>query len=120
MTAIEKFVTRSSDFLRRTVMENPFIPHVPTPRQALFLALTENEVFFGGGAGGGKSDALLMAALQFVDTPGYAALLLRKTYADLNQPNAMIPRSMSWLGASEAGWTGSDHTWHFPSGAIVR
>jgi len=33
------------------------------------------EVLFGGSAGGGKSDALLMAALQYVDVPGYAAIL---------------------------------------------
>lgn len=120
MTDTEKLFDRSLAFLNRTVTANPFIPHVPTPKQAVFLAATVSEAFFGGAAGGGKSDALLMAALQFADVPGYAALLLRKTYADLNQPNALIPRSMAWLGATEARWTGSNHTWTFPSGAIVR
>ena len=61
-----------------------------------------------------------MAALQFVDVPGYAALLLRKTYADLKQPGALMPRSMAWLGGTDATWTGSDHSWKFPSGAVMR
>ena len=53
-------------------------PHTPTERQREFLAATELELFFGGAAGGGKSVALLMGALQYVDVPGYAALILRK------------------------------------------
>jgi hypothetical protein len=36
------------------------------------LLCDHKEVFYGGAAGGGKSDALLMAALQYVDVKGYA------------------------------------------------
>ncbi len=43
---------------------NTFIPHVPTPHQAAFLLLDCLEAFYGGAGGGGKSDALLMSALQ--------------------------------------------------------
>ena len=57
---------------------NQYSPHTPTERQREFLAAPELELFFGGAAGGGKSVALLMAALQYVDVPGYAALILRK------------------------------------------
>ncbi|MEX0789894.1 MAG: hypothetical protein WD178_03880, partial [Actinomycetota bacterium] len=46
---------------------NPFIPWRPTPRQAAFLLLSNLEAFFGGAAGGAKSVAMLMAALQYVD-----------------------------------------------------
>jgi len=35
--------------------------------------LTCMDAFYGGAAGGGKSDALLMAALQYIDIPGYAS-----------------------------------------------
>ena len=59
-----------------------------------------------------------MAALQFVQEPGYAALLLRKSYADLLKPEGLIPRSMEWLGGL-AKWHGASYTWEFPSGATL-
>lgn len=75
-----------------------FIPHVPTPKQAAFLLLDCREAFYGGSAGGGKSDALLMAALQYADIPGYSAILFRKSYADLTLPGALMDRAAQWLG----------------------
>ena len=50
-----------------------------------------------GAAGGGKSVFLLMAALQYVDTPNYAAILFRRTFSDLMLPGALIPMSQQWL-----------------------
>jgi predicted phage terminase large subunit-like protein len=94
-------------------------PHVPHPPQAAFLSLPHKEAFYGGAAGGGKSDALLMAALQYVEFPEYAAVLFRRTYPDLSRPGGLIPRSMEWLGASDATWNANDHQWTFPSGATL-
>lgn len=61
-----------------------------------------------------------MAALQFVNVPNYAALILRKSFSDLNQPGALIPRSMAWLGGTDANWSAAEHAWHFPSGAVLK
>jgi hypothetical protein len=88
-------------------------------RQQAFLWLDCLEAMFGGAAGGGKSDALLMAALQYVDVPGYAAILFRKTMTDLKLPGSLIPRSHEWLEGTDASWNGSDHTWTFPSKASI-
>lgn len=74
-------------------------------------------MLYGGAAGGGKSDALLMAALRYVNVPGYSALLLRKTFADLSKPGALMDRAASWLGGSSATWNDRTKTWSFPSGA---
>lgn len=60
-----------------------------------------------------------MAALQYVDVPGYAALLLRRTYSDLALPGALMDRAHEWLDATDASWNNETHTWAFPSGASV-
>lgn len=93
--------------------------HVPHIKQAAFLSLPHREALYGGAAGGGKSDAMLMAALQYVDVPGYSALLLRRTFPDLNQPGGLIPLAQEWLGGSGAKWNDNDHRWTFPSGATI-
>lgn len=97
-----------------------YIPHTPHPPQAAFLLLQNREALFGGAAGGGKSDALLMAALQYVDVPGYSALLLRRTFAQLSQQDALIPRAHEWLQGTDAKWNEQKHTWTFPSGAVLK
>lgn len=100
---------------------NPSIPWEPTERQWALLLLDETrEVFFGGAAGGGKSAALLMCAAQYVDRPDYAALLLRKTFPDLNQPKALIPLSKSWWLGKGPRWNEAEHRWTFPSGAVIQ
>lgn len=98
-----------------------FIPHEPTVTQTAFLLVPGREAFFGGAAGGGKSDALLMAALQYADTPGYAALLLRKSFADLQLPGAIMDRAYGWLsGRPDCRWNERDHRWEFESGAVLQ
>lgn len=96
-----------------------YSPHKPYPKQAAFLLLDCREAMYGGAAGGGKSDALLMAALQYVDVPGYAALLLRRTYADLSLPKALMSRAEEWLTGTDAYWVEKEKTWYFPSGASL-
>lgn len=113
--------TARADFLRVSVLENPFVPEthrLPHSKQAQFLLDTRPEVLFGGSAGGGKSWALLVAALQFVDRPGYAALILRRTYQDLAQPGAIMDRAIEWLRPHPGvRWNSETHTFTFPSSA---
>ena len=96
-----------------------YIPHVPTPKQHAFLWLDVKEAFFGGAAGGGKSDALLMAALQYVDVPNYAAIIFRKSYTDLQLPGAIMDRAQMWLMGHDAKWNDNDKEFTFPSGATI-
>lgn len=97
-----------------------YVPWKPSPHQAAFLLVPHREAFYGGAAGGGKSIALLMAALQFVETPGYNALILRRTFKDLDQPEALIDISKEWLSNTDAHWNEAKHLWTFPSGAVLQ
>ena len=45
---------------------------------------------YGGAAGGGKSDALLMAAAQYAHVPDFPAVLFRRSHTDLAQPGASV------------------------------
>lgn len=59
-----------------------------------------------------------MAALQYAHVPGYRAIMLRRSYADLNLPEALIPLSHQWL-QGKASWNGKLNEWTFPSGATL-
>jgi predicted phage terminase large subunit-like protein len=61
-----------------------------------------------------NSDALLMGALQYVDIPGYSAILFRKTYADLTKPGALMDRAKEWLlPHKEVRWDEKDKKFTF-------
>lgn len=107
------------ELFNRTVLKNKYIPHYPTEKQTEFLLLRETEALYGGAAGGGKSDALLMAALQYVEVPNYAAILFRRSYTDLALPGALMDRANQWLQGTDARWIDKNKTWVFPSGATL-
>lgn len=102
---------------KREAEPEQWCPHEPTAKQAEFLKLDCLEALYGGAAGGGKSDALLMDALRFVDQPGYHAILFRKTYTDLALPGAIMQRAHVWLAGTSARWNDRDKVFVFPSGA---
>ena len=103
-------------------MKAGWIPKRPHPetgesgpgfKQLKFLLLPELEAFYGGAAGGGKSDALLMGAVMFVHIPDYHAIIFRKTIRSLQREGGLIPRSKEWW-MGRAKWTGDTLTWTFP------
>jgi hypothetical protein len=101
LTEQTRKIIQAAERIRR----NKYIPHFPTEKQLAFLALDCKEAMYGGAGGGGKSDALLMGALMYVDVPGYAALILRKTYKDLSLPDAIMSRADMWLRGTDAHWS---------------
>ena len=90
----------------------------PQPKQREFMERSEYEAFFGGAAGGGKSDCLVIEALRQVNIPNYKALILRKTYPMLRE---LIDKSRQYYPriCRQARYNGSEHFWTFPSGAKI-
>lgn len=105
--------------LANRLVKIPYCPWEPTAKQRRFLLDFDREVLYGGAVGGAKSVALLMGALQFVDVPGYSALLLRKSFSDLEQPGALMPLADDWLRGKGPRWDQTTHSWHFPSTARI-
>lgn len=74
------------------------------------------ELLYGGAAGGGKSDSLLMEALRHVDIPGYRAILFRRTYPELEK--SLVPRAYEILyGQAKPVNKGTE--WTFRNGAVL-
>lgn len=82
------------------------------------MARLEYDALYGGAAGGGKTDAALMEALRQVHIPYYRALIVRRTYP---QMEALVQRSemLYPLAYPDARYKSTTHTWKFPSGAVI-
>lgn len=85
--------------------------------QTLALQSKAYELLFGGSAGGGKSEFLLMGALRFISEPSYHGILFRRTYKELE--DSLIARSWVYYPKFGARYSGKRYTWFFPTGARV-
>ncbi len=89
-----------------------------TDRQATFLACSEYEALYGGSAGGGKTQALVMGALYDIHEPSYNAIIFRRTFPELE--GEVIPVSRQWYPLCGGRYNAVQHCWTFPSGARIH
>jgi len=95
----------------------------PSAKQAQLLSATDFEVLYGGAAGAGKSDGLLLDALglqqQATENRNYQAILIRRTFPDLRD---LIDRSQDIYPHVGAGgkYDKTSHIWTWSSGARIE
>jgi hypothetical protein len=87
--------------------------------QTRFLSSPAFEAFYGGAAGPGKTDCLLMEALRQISQPRYNAVLFRQSYPQLEAADGLIARSERWYPALGGSYNAGKHVWTFPSGAHI-
>jgi hypothetical protein len=101
--------------------------------QTEFLQLPDSifEGFYGGAAGGGKSQALMMLPLVrgFIDNPAFKGIIFRRTFPQLEE--SLIALSKTGIGFRDGQpgpsyydfggrYNDSKHVWTFESGATIR
>ena len=88
----------------------------PMPKQAEFIRLPDDiyEGFFGGAAGPGKSEVLVMLPLirEFYKVRGFKGLIMRRTRPELQAE--IILRAHKFYPKTGAIWNGTDNTYRWP------
>lgn len=84
--------------------------------QTDFLSASEQEVLYGGAAGGGKSFAMVADPVRYMNNPSANMLLLRRTTEELRElvsiSKDLFPKAIPGIKFSER-----DKTWYTPRGA---
>lgn len=82
-----------------------------------YLRALEFEVFIGGAAGPGKSDALVIKRLRNIHNGRYRGLILRASFPELQE---LIDRSHEIFPHFGGQWNENEKRWTFPSGATYE
>lgn len=92
----------------------------PTPKQLVFHNAAARNVLYGGAAGGGKSHALRWDAyMRCLTTKNYRALLLRRTYPELENTHLeMVPVDLA--EGLPAEYLKSERKVRFPNGSVLQ
>ena len=88
----------------------------PNKKQAIFLSIPPSikEALYGGGAGSGKSDVLMMYGIchRWHEHPRFKQVLMRRTLKILKKE--IVPRSRDIYPKFGATFNASDMAWTFP------
>lgn len=88
--------------------------------QMRFLSTSADIAIGGGSAGGGKTYAELMEAVRNTNTPGFDAIIFRRTTPQIKTPGGLWDNSLGMYSQIGATPNISNLFWTFKSGAKVK
>jgi hypothetical protein len=95
--------------------------YVPTERQWAFHRSAEDDVLYGGAAGGGKTKALVMEAVAAAAIhSGITVAIFRRTFPELRSEVLPELRKIGFARALGAEWNKGIWEMSFPNGSIIR
>ena len=80
--------------------------------QLSFHMSSADEVCYGGAAGGGKSESLLVESVRYKDIPGSHSVLFRRTFPELMRADGLIQRSKQ-LFTNIGDYRAGEFRWYF-------
>ncbi len=111
--------------VKPSIREKPAVPEKPAAGrvrvikphdgpQEVFLSSPSDIAVYGGAAGGGKSYGLLMEAARNLGTPGYGAVIFRRTFSDITKEGGLWDESMELYPLLGGKPIAGKHEWRFP------
>tara|TARA_R110000868_G_scaffold16913_7_gene74971 strand:- start:7156 stop:8817 length:1662 start_codon:yes stop_codon:yes gene_type:complete len=103
-----------------SVIEKHWKPNARGQEEVLKAPDSIFEILGGGAAGGGKTDLGLILPIirQFTEHPKFKALVMRRTFADLEKE--IVPRQHEWYAPSGGTYNETKKVWKWPSGARIQ
>lgn len=100
----------------------PPLPEIKlSPKQRRALHSKADITIFGGGNGGGKTQALIFLPMmaEYIERPGAACALFAESVPKLTQPQGLVDKCRSWYAGmhphGEDGYHGTLRRWTFPT-----
>jgi len=103
-----------------SVTTTPTIIRPHEGAQTAALASRATIVLFGGAKGGGKSHAMRLVPVRYINTPGYRAAIFRRSLPQIENPGGQWDKSYEIYKPFAGKAHNAKFTWRFPPGSSIR